>query len=275
MYAGTTFRIKSGRVMGVHQKIDRVARRHLAEHIPRNLHFPSARDIVHFEGLQGPDGVKRKSPANDVPWHFIDPADPNDRAVMEMINGHMHNLSAALMAKNNERAAFEASWMAHAITDGLTPAHHFPLNAKIEELFGMPAEERVTVRDKNIIKGNGKRDTIVKNWEYWGARGVWTSHFMFEWGVATAIKPLKFEEIDITETDITSLKDVGFERLFLDALHTIADMNMYDRFCRQGWTHSLAKETREILIPLIIKMVCLAWLKAVIDIDLKKPEKTI
>lgn len=260
--------------MGVHQKIDRVARRHLSKHIPKNIYFPSARDIVHFEGLQGPDGVKRKSPASDVPWHFIDPKDPRDRAVIDMINGHMHNLSVALHAGNHERAAFEASWMAHAITDGLTPAHHFPLNAKIEELFGMPAAERLTVKEKNIIKGSNRRDTISKNWEYWGARGVWTSHFLFEWGVATSIKPLKFENSGPNEGDIARLKDIGFESMFIEALQSIASMEMYDRFCRQGWTKSLAEETREILIPIIIKMVCLAWIEASTDAESKTANKS-
>lgn len=262
MYSGTIFRTKSGRVMGVHQKIDRVARRHLSRHIPRSLHFPSARDIVHFEGLHGPDGLKRKSPGKDEPWHHINPNDPDDHALIEIMSAHIHNLSIALADQNRERSAFEASWLAHVVTDGLTPAHHAALKDKIEELWGKPTEERLTLRDKNIIKGNGKRDTLSKNWKYWGARGVFTNHFMFEWGVATTIKPLKFEEADLIDADIKQLNEKGFEALFLESLQLISSMNMYEKFCRQGWTHELAKQTQNILIPTIIKIVCLAWLES-------------
>ena len=67
MYSGTTLRTKSGRMMGVHQRIDRVARRHIEEFLPHNINFPSSRQILHFEGLNGPDGIKRKSPACDEP----------------------------------------------------------------------------------------------------------------------------------------------------------------------------------------------------------------
>ena len=99
---------------------------------------PTTREILHFEGNNGPDGIKRKSPSVDEPWHYIDPANPNDRALAGMINDHYVNLVQALRDANRVRAAFEAAWMAHAITDGLTPAHHYPLSDKIEELWGKP-----------------------------------------------------------------------------------------------------------------------------------------
>src|SRR6184192_3719712 len=111
MYSGTTFRTKSGRVMGVHQKIDRVSHRHIVARLPKRAYFPSAQEILHFEGLNGPDGVKRKSPAKDEPWHYIDPTDPADRAIVDMINDHIHNMAVALKEKNSQRAAFEAAWM--------------------------------------------------------------------------------------------------------------------------------------------------------------------
>jgi hypothetical protein len=136
MYSGSTFRTKSGRVMGVHQKIDRIAHRHIVKLAPKRLAFPTAQEILHFEGLNGPDGIKRKSPARDEPWHYIDPANPEDRAIVDMINDHIFNMAQALREKNNARASFEAAWMAHAIVDGLTPAHHYPLEEKLEELRG-------------------------------------------------------------------------------------------------------------------------------------------
>lgn len=262
MYSGTTFRIKSGRVAGVHQKIDRVARRHLTRHLSGEVAFPSIRDILHFEGLNGPDGIKRKSPSRDEPWHYIDPSKPDDRQLIDMIHNHLYNLSIALRADNTERAAFEAAWVAHAVTDGLTPAHHYPLADKIEELFGKSHHERQTIREKNIIKGTSPRDTISKNWQYWGSRGIFTAHFLFEWGVATTIAPLKLDYDPLDEDDIDRLASDGFEALFYEAFHTIVAMNMYEEYVRYGWTRHLADETRLTLIPLIIKLVALAWYDA-------------
>jgi len=265
MYSGTTFHNKSGRVMGVHQKIDRIVRRNISSKLDARAFFPSEHDILHFEGLNGPDGIKRKSPAKDEPWHYIDPTNPEDRAIVGMIDDHIQNMANALKEKNRERAAFEAAWMAHAIVDGLTPAHHYPLDEKIEELWGMPKEARLTIRDKNIIRGKNRRDTLSKNWQYWGAKGVFTNHFMFEWGVATSIAATKFEEVVPSDDDFDRIKDEPFEKLFFESLQRIADMEMYKEFSKVGWTRHLANETKEILIPEIIKVVMLGWYKAVVE----------
>ena len=87
--------------------------------------FPSIDEILNFEGIRGPDGLKRKSPGVDEPEHFIIP-DKDDGVLIGYIRNHHWNLVRALRRKDRERAAFEAAWLAHAITDGLTPAHHYP-----------------------------------------------------------------------------------------------------------------------------------------------------
>jgi hypothetical protein len=50
--------------MGAHQKIDRTAR-NLLEHLAPACPFPRTKTILHFEGNNGPDAIKRKSPAKD------------------------------------------------------------------------------------------------------------------------------------------------------------------------------------------------------------------
>ncbi len=259
MYAGTTFRKGSGSIVGVHQKIDRVARRLLKKKLGRTSDFPTISQILHFEGNNGPDAIKRKSPSKDEPWHFIDPAKPDDRALVGLINDHIYNLSEALRSDNNVRAAFEAAWLAHAVVDGLTPAHHYPLNDKIEELWGKPHHERLTIADKNIIHGNGGLDTISKNWQYWGVGGVFSAHLSFELGVASTIATLKFSDIDPTPAEFRRVEKDGFETVFNEALYKIYHMKMYDEFGASGWTRSLAIKTRDVLIPEIMRTVCLAW----------------
>lgn len=263
MYSGTTFRTKSGRVMGVHQKIDRVARRLISKRVPSG--FPTSHEILHFEGLNGPDGIKRKSPAKDEPWHYIDPSDPSDRAIVDMINDHIINMAAALKANNRERAAFEAAWLAHAIVDGLTPAHHYPLEAKLEELRGGEGlETRRTTKDKLLLPGQTRRMQLRNNWEFWGARGVMTTHLGFELGIATTIAPLRFDDITPTGKEFERMKTEPFETLFFEVLQDVSEMKMYEEFTRAGWTRHLARETKVTLVPHIIQTVVLAWYQAVV-----------
>ena len=262
MYAGTTIHGKSGGFIGVHQRIDRVSRRNLNTLPGVHKGFPGIKDILHFEGNNGPDGIKRKSPSVDEPWHYIDPTNPNDRQIVTMIMDHHANLVTALKDNNPERAAFEAAWMAHAITDALTPAHHYPLSDKIEQLWGKPKEERLTIREKNFIQGTGKRDTISRNWEYWGAKGIFMTHGTFELGIATSIKTYRFVNITPTAEWLKQADSVGFEATFLAAVHEIFDLGMYERYWKQGWNAVLVRETQKVLIPKICAIVTYAWYTA-------------
>lgn len=261
MYSGTTLRDSSGNLLGAHQKIDRVARVALEEAMPHTS-FPNIRDILHFEGKNGPDGIKRKSPAQDEPWHYIDPLNLNDTALLDMIQVHHDNLVKALRRQSHEKAAFEAAWLAHAIVDGLTPAHHFPLSDKIEELWGRPKEERTSIRDKNIIRGESYRDTVSRNWQYWGAKGVMTTHGMFEFGIAVTIAPLKLRQARASGNDLVRVRSEGFVPMYREAIQHVYGLRMYERFQKRGWTRLLAKQTREDLVPLIVKAVTLAWYSA-------------
>lgn len=268
MYSGTTFRVKSGLIMGVHQRIDRLARRGLSRRLDKKHYFPGIQEILHFEGLNGPDGIKRKSPSVDEPWHHIDPENPDDRGIIMLINDHIYNLGRALSDRNEARASYEAAWLAHAVTDGLTPAHHDKLGDKIEELWGKAHHERDSVRDKTIIRGKNHIDTLRKNWKYWGSGGVFTAHVMFEWGVATTIASVRFDEnIGANGNDIIRLNSEGYEALFYESLHRVHSLSMYQRFIKQGWTHELAVETKNVLIPEIVKAVTLAWYQAATEAE--------
>lgn len=250
--------------MGVHQKIDRVARRHLRQLLPAWCDFPSAKHILHFEGKNGPDGIKRKSPAVDEPWHFIDPHDADDTALLDMIDQHISNLARALLDGNQERAAFEAAWMAHAITDGLTPAHHYPLEAKLEQLRGGEGlETRDSVLKKGLMPGENALQVLRNNWEFWGAKGTMTMHVAFELGVASVVAYKRFPEGMPTAEDIALVQQHGYRTYFVGCVHQVADMRMYETFAQTGWTRSLARQTNQELMPLIIRAVALGWLAAV------------
>lgn len=263
MYAGTTLRNSSGRIIGAHQKLDRVSRRALASLVP-DIQFPAIKEILHFEGKNGPDGIKSKSPARDEPWHYYNPADPSDVQLIQIIQQHSQNLTNALKRHETEKASFEAAWLAHALVDGLTPAHHYPLAEHLEELRGEGLETRTTIKDKLIVRrpGDTLTDMLVKNWEFWGAKGVMTTHGTFEWGVATLIAPIRLKTGYPIKAECEKVLQVGIADIFKQAAQEIYALNMYDRFANKGWTNKLAREVREVLAPLLVRIVTLAWYEA-------------
>ncbi len=262
MYSGTTLHTKSGRVAATHQRIDRLARRNLRRMSVEDSAFPLSRDILHFEGKNGPDGLKRKSPGQDEPWHFIDPADPNDRRLIDDVVAHHANLVAALKADDYIRASFEAAWLAHAVVDGLTPAHHYPLEDKIEQLWGHPKEGRDTLLTKVMIRKGNYRQSLSSNWEYWGAKGVFATHILFEWGVVSSMTTHRFTDTIPSQKLIEQAWRDGYQSVFEQAIHRIYDLNMYEEFWKRGWTSRLATHTRRVLLPVIIEQVTLAWYDA-------------
>ena len=270
MYAGITYGKKSGHLVGVHQRIDKLARLHVASLLLVGESFPSAAKILYFEGNNGPDAIKRKSPSVDEPWHYIDPEKFESNEVTKMIHDHQANLAQALKTNNSERAAFEAAWMAHAIVDGLTPAHHYPLADKIEELFGMPHHERITIKQKNIIKGHNRRDTLSKNWQYWGRRGIFINHLMYEFGVAAAIVGKTPGKIIITPKDLERLKQDGFHKTFETTMNKIVGLGTYEEYTKNGWSRQLSKIVRLELVPLIVSAVVLGWY---VSIDMNRKSR--
>jgi hypothetical protein len=244
---------------GAHQKIDRVARQHLTRLLPRGRSFPVTRDILRFEGIDGPDGIKLKTPAKGELWHYIDPSNEADRQLVEVLAYNYNELVAALKSGNQTRAAFEAAWLAHGIVDGLTPAHHYPYEDELVRLRGEGIETRVTPKDKLFISGGTLPDSVSKNWQVWGDKGLITTHFAFEWGIAAMIAPLRFGRVIPTETELESATTAGLGVTFLAYAKEVAALEMYEQFYKSSWTPKLAKQARRELLPRIINMVTIAW----------------
>lgn len=250
---------KSGRLVGTHQQIDRVARRSLALLIGGSNNFPTIQQILHFEGIRGPDGVKLRSPGVDEPHHFINPSAPHEGDLLHLIHSHIENLAAALRDDNQERAAFEAAWLAHAVTDGLTPAHQVPYQEMIEELRGNRKLKHQTVKDKIIIKGNTPKDTIKNSWYYWGPKGILTSHTLFEGGVASVVRGRRMRVIRLNADRLLAPHASSYESYYIKSVKAVAALDMYNSFKRAGWTEALARQTIESLIPIIVEAVVQAW----------------
>ena len=257
---------KSGNIVGTHQKLDRIARKLLQKALPSHIYFPDIKEILLFEGMGGPDGLKRKSPGVDEPMHFIIPGQ-DDGKLIQMILDHQYNLRKALKTGNKVRAAFEAGWMAHAVADGLTPAHHFPLTEAQDQLmtekefikvFGIPV--------KGIMHGRTSLETLRNNWLYWGANGYMSKHVAFEYGVAITMTALP-EKTITPKVDKKALLHVDIKAAFYDSLARISALNMYQRFLDQGWTTDLALETKNTLLPEIAKAIALCWASSVPSLE--------
>ncbi len=276
MYSGTTLTKYSGRVMGAHQKIDHVARRQLTRLLPDDTLFPNIRNILQFEGRNGPDGIKLKSPAKDEPWHFYSPFNDDDSALIGLIRDHYDRLVTELKSGNQERTAFEAAWLAHALVDGLTPAHHYPFEEKLVELMGgRGLETRTSVLKKNIIHGSTTREWLSNNWKMWGPKGLRTAHGLFEIGIASLIKPLSFGEAQPSQRELAMVHEIGLIEWFKRMAREVAVLDLYDRYTKRGWTPKLAYQVRHKLGPTLVQTVTLAWYSALCDAKLVESKKFV
>lgn len=268
MYSGLELTRYSGRLIGAHQKIDQVARRHLKELLAPQASFPGIRAILHFEGRNGPDGIKLKSPSKNEPWHFFDPLkDEDSKEFLKLIRVHYNGLVKELKAGDHTRSAFEASWLAHAVVDGLTPAHHYPFEAKLAELRSEAPPSAHTTYKKVLFSGRTKRKTLKNIVKAYGPRGLYMGHWVFEWGFSAIIKPLRFPDARPSPQDIARLKKIGYEVYFQHAAVQVAQWHMFEEYLSRGWNSRLARQARQDLAPLMIRVVTLLWYSAAMEAE--------
>jgi len=266
MYSGWLLTNRSGALLGVHQRVDRVSRRFLNDLVQNQSLFPGTKHILHFEGKNGPDGIKAKSPAVDEPWHYYDPFDPDDSQLIELITDHYKNLVTALGKRDMHKVSFEAAWLSHALVDGLTPAHHFPYEQELKKLReGKSKESRTSILKKAIMPGKTKLRMISNNWKMWGPKGLLISHGFYEFGVSAIMAPMRFHLCSPTAYDVKNLHEIGIVEYFKRAAREVAMLNMYENYYKTGWTAKLARQTRDDLAPILIKTVTLAWYSALRD----------
>ncbi|TAK89612.1 hypothetical protein EPO04_00690 [Patescibacteria group bacterium] len=259
MYSGFVSSKRTVSALGVHQRFDTVAYR-LTQSYFHPQTFPNLAQILHFEGINGPDGMKVKSPGKGEVGHLYDPLTERG-AIPDLIEQHYQGLVLALQKNNQVRAAFEAAWLAHYVCDGLTPAHHFPLD---EEL----AKHRLTKTDKNRYKvrqaGEPARETLKKGWAVWGGKGLLTTHVNFEMGVMAALVGQKIK-VQLDASKLAHARQVGPVEFFKQEAREIANLQMYERFYKQGWSMSLGREVKSILAPVSVQAIAIIWLLAYLE----------
>ncbi|MBI4100978.1 hypothetical protein HY441_00705 [Candidatus Microgenomates bacterium] len=264
---------RSGNWFGAHQKFDKLAYRLLLPCIKPGF-FPKLEDMLHFEGYNGPDGLIAKSPGKNEPRHYYDPK-REQGPVLEHIASHFEMLVTKLRQQDYLRAAFEAAWLAHAVTDGLTPAHHHGYVEKVKDLHAQANHQVSKVRDKVIIKGSSGRETMRHTWQLWRSKGQLTSHTHFEAGVASALVTSGLSNLYLPEPLFAAAKKLGPVKFFQAQARLIDHLGLFDRFTKNGWTIGLARQVRKVLAPAIAQTIAIVWLLAYAQagnaVDLSQP----
>ncbi len=271
MYSGSTLKqLRTlDRWFGAHQKLDRLARRRLSESLSPQLDalFPRTLQILQFEGHNGPDAIKRKTPAQDEPWHFYDPYDTADTKLLDIIADHHNNIVQALLDGDDTKVSFEAAWLAHAVVDGLTPAHHYPYEQELQRLRGgQGIETRTTAKEKLVMRGSTMREKLRNNWDMWGDKGLLATHIAFEAGVALVILPLRFSRLKLLPVP----KDTNYLTYFRTQATAVADLKLYEQFYAAGWTPGIARRVRRELVPIIVSTVAYIWQSACEEAERKR-----
>lgn len=260
-------------IIGSHQRLSRASRKHLSVIHGTSLNFPSISELLNFEGKNGPDGIKRKSPSQDEPWHYYDPFDEDDSQLLEIIEEHYRNLVRELRNGNNIRISFEASWLAHALVDGLTPAHHHHhYENGLNEIYGDHKEVRDTKLKKVVVPRRSTHGFIRGNWKLWGAKGLLSTHMLFEGGAALMMMLMRHKNGIPSGYEIKTAEKIGLIEMFKRTAREVALLNMYERFYDNGWTAKLAREIHDELAPKMVCIVTLAWHLALLEAGVVMPE---
>ncbi len=265
-------------VFHAHQKLDRIAYRHLRHIVGMPTGWPQLSDILHFEGKRGPDASKLKNnpTAGELPWHFVDPFDATDNALAATLQSHYDSMVASLKTGNETRTAFEAAWLAHALVDGLTPAHHYPFEEELRDLRGgVDRKNRTSVMRRITVKGETHTESLSKSIKLVGPKGLLMTHTAFEAGAYTIILPLALDNAMPTKADLAEIQKFGLIAHFERQAKEIGAMNLYGRFYKFGWTPRLARLVRKEMAPRMVQIITLAWYLAMVDAGIVKPKQKV
>jgi hypothetical protein len=262
MYSGFITTQRTVPAAGVHQRFDGAAYRIIAPYLASGS-FPARRQILHFEGRNGPDGIKAKSPGHHDPGHLYNPV-TGEGDIPELIQTHYDGLVTALQDSDMIRAAFEASFLAHYVCDGLTPAHHFPLDAQLAEHTARYKDKPRRFKYAMIVPGDTARESLRRSWALWGGKGLLTTHFNFEIGVATTLVGHRIR-IRFEPTKLAAARLLGPIVFFQREAAEVAALNMYERFYDSGWTSELGWLVRARLAPQTVQAIGTIWLLAYLE----------
>ncbi|MDR1032495.1 MAG: hypothetical protein LBL84_00595 [Candidatus Nomurabacteria bacterium] len=265
MFSRYLFPDKKTEKVATHQRLDRAARRQITGHLPKDCHFPTAKEIIHFEGMNGPDGLaSKRGNLQDEPHQFV-PPDFSDKRLLNHISNHIHNLHVASLKNDRVRMSFEAAWMAHMIVDGLSPSHHQPFKEQLRELDNREVDELKSRVSRIVTPGTSMKDFLSLNWKRLGPKGIGTNHVMFEAGVEFLMLPYRSKQlaVELSREDVKRAKSGEYIEMFKGSIKYIDGYQMFERYEQKSWTEDLARDVRHVMVPEMVKMITLGWLAGI------------
>lgn len=222
--------------VGTHQKFDRAAYGLIRNKLPKDK-FPNRSMILNFEGFGGPDGLKFKG--KYVSDHMWDPVNKIGQ-LPHWIEIHFDNLVDALKKDDMVKASFEAGFMAHYLTDSLTPAHHVNHKYLLEEY---------------------EQKKHRKRWKVYGHKGILSTHVAFETGISSAIffAPIK---TSFDESLLKRIRKDGIQKVVMQESLEMSKHNIYDVYLKKGWSTKLVKTIKATVVKRIPQLIAAAWLAA-------------
>jgi hypothetical protein len=267
MYAGFISPKRVVKKTGIHQRLDVAAYRMIAHYLPDDT-FPSIESILTFEGYNGPDGLNSKiglkpkgsdpnAKDDHNPSHLYDPSTDTGEVPMH-IQTHFDGLVQCIVTGDMVRASFEAAWLAHYVGDGLTPAHHFPLEEKIAEAAAKAVKDLTEGRFSQFA------GQVRKQWDIWGYKGHMSTHQNFELGIAFAmlIFPLRPH---FDDRELSRARHLGAVEYFKAEAREVAALHLYDKFYKVGWTNEIAVTVKKVLAPHVARTIGIIWLVALLE----------
>jgi hypothetical protein len=219
--------------VGVHQRLDQAAYSVLKQQsLLKGL--PDLSDILFFEGYNGPDGLKVKGKHDTN--HLWEPIEEIGQ-LKRFVKVNFDNTVAAIRNRDDDKAAFEMAWLAHFLTDGLTPAHH------IDDLY-MPKIRRISA---------------LNAWEF--LKSIPRQHVIFE---SLTRGVLWLRKIDKTKHMllVEEIKKEGIEAVFVRESKKIAKLDIYNKFLDKGWSLEVAHMILRKTVPSIVILIASAWAAA-------------
>jgi hypothetical protein len=256
-------------LLHAHQKVDRVAYKHLSLLVGNDLKIPfSLLELLNYEGANGPDAARLKKGKSEPPWHFYQPGGHNQE-FLKVITEHHGRLVKEIMSGNHEHAAFEAAWLAHALVDGLTPAHHYPYEKELAAIRRSDKGTRSGIGSHLLVHADTARESIKRSFKLIGPKGLLMTHTSFDAGASTIILSLNLSKALPDSSDIMLLKQTSFIATFERYAKQIEQLKMYERFIKRGWTQALARDMRREVAPRMVRSVTLAWYSALCEASSK------
>lgn len=256
MYSGFINSKRALPAVGVHQRFDTAAYRLVAPYFERDR-FPTRRQIIRFEGVDGPDGLKTKSPGRHEPGHLYNP-ETGKGDIPGLIKSHYGTLVDALRSGDPVRRAFDAAWLAHYVCDGLTPAHHFPLDTELAAYQANSAARPRRYKHMVLPRSTTATATLKAGWALWGGKGLLSTHFNFEMGVAMALVGRRIR-VSFDADAVAAAEKAGPVAYFKEQAADIAALHMYEEFYAHGWNAELGRMVLQRLAPQTVSTIAVVW----------------